>query len=210
MRTTLAAAVVVTAGVLGVATPAKAQEFASKGTAAFGADRLFGLTLHHESDEVGNNQFVTQDSTDFGLAWRPTFDIYEVPRFSFDYFLMHGLELGGSLAFASYGGDRADNAAFLLAPRVGYCWMFTDSVGFWLRGGITYHNRDGHGREGEWGLAFSAQGMFVFSPVDHFAFELGPTFDITMVGKRTRDNGPDLNRHYRDIGIFNFGLMGWL
>jgi hypothetical protein len=205
MHKTLAA-VVVAAGVLGAA-PARAQErFASQGTAAFGADRLFGLSLHHE--HTGGDRAT--DTTDFGLFWRPPMDLYEIPRLSFDYFPIHGLSIGGSVAFATYSGDsRRDNSAFLLAPRVGYCWMFSRAVGFWIRGGVTYDNMDAPGPGGEWGLAFSAQGMFVISPVNHFAFLLGPTLDITMVGKRTGGRG-DVDQNYRNIGLLNFGLMGWL
>ncbi len=208
----LLAAVVVAAGLLG-ATPAKAQErFASKGTAAFGADRLFGFNLHHESVDVGNGRSGTVDTTDFGLVWRPPTDVYEIPRFSFDYFVIHGLEIGGSIAFATYGGDnngRRYDSAFLLAPRVGYCWMFSNVVGFWLRGGVTYHNINNGGGDGQWGFALTAEGMFVISPVNHFAFEIGPTFDITLVGKDTFRGG-DRSHTYRNIGILNAGLMGWL
>lgn len=206
----LLAAVVVAVGLLG-ATQAKAQErFASKGTAAFSADRLFGFSLHHEYTQGEG----TANTTDLGLVWRaPATDPYEVPRLSFDYFVIHGLEIGGSIAYSNIGGDTGpySHDAFLFAPRVGYCWMFSRVVGFWLRGGVTYDNIGYRGGAGEWGLAFSAQGMFVISPVNHFAFELGPTLDITMVGKAyDGGRGPSVDRNYRNIGILNFGLMGWL
>jgi len=195
------------AGELGT-TPAQAQEFASKGTAAFSADRLFGVNLHHAHTEGDGST----DTTDVGIVWRgePT-DPYEIPRLSFDYFPIHGLNIGGSLAFSTIGGDNGGyyNSAFLLAPRVGYCWMFSRAVGFWIRGGVTYDNIDYPGPGGEWGFAFTAEGQFVISPVNHFAFTLGPTFDVTMVGKR-HGGRVDLNRTYRNIGILNFGLMGWL
>lgn len=209
MRGTLAAAAVVAAGVF-MSAPVMAQQFGSKGTAAFSADRLFGLSLHHESQEVGRGVSVSADTTDFGIVWRPAQDPYEVPRLSFDYFVIDGLNIGGSIAFASVGGDRSESD-FLFAPRVGYIWMFSDVVGFWLRGGLTYHNRDIPGPPSEWGLALTAEGMFMISPVDHFGFVVGPTFDITMVGKYHGGPGsPSLDRNYRNFGIFNAGLVGWL
>lgn len=207
MQKTLAA-IVVAVGLLG-ATSAKAQEqFATKGTAAFSADRLFGVGLHHGYTQGDG----TTDSTDVGFVWRAPADIYEIPRLSFDYFVIDGLNIGGSIAYASNSGDHGlyGNGAFLLAPRVGYCWMFSRAVGFWLRGGITYDNINYGGGAGEWGLALSAQGMFVISPVDHFAFEVGPTMDITIVGKAYEGRGPDVNRTYRNIGLINAGLIGWL
>ncbi len=207
MRRTLAA-VVVAAGLLG-ATSAKAQErFASKGTAAFSADRLFGLTLHHESTQVGGGVAVTADTTDFGLAWRTPQDHYEIPRLSFDYFVINGLNIGGSIAFANVSGD-AHGSDFLFVPRVGYCWMFNDVVGFWLRGGVSYHNRSYRGSRGEWDLALEAEGMFVITPVNHFGFVVGPTMDISLAGKRNDGDG-NVDHHYRDIGLFNAGLIGWL
>lgn len=191
---------------------AMAQEFGAKGTPAFGADRLFGLNLHHESREDGAGLDHSTDTTDFGIVWRSPVDYAEVPRLAFDYFVIDGLSIGGSIGYASVGGD-ADGSAFLLAPRVGYVWMFNDSIGFWLRGGLTYANQtrgnapnDNH----ENVFALTAEGMFVFAVADHFGFEVGPTLDLTLTGSYHGGNNPDRSVNYRDIGVFNAGLVGWL
>jgi hypothetical protein len=76
----------------------------------------------------------------------------------------------------------------------------------WPRGGFTFHSAD-LGPADESGFALSLECPFTFSPTSHFAFHVGPTFDIDMFGER--DTGPaDVDWKYRAFGL-NAGLLGW-
>ena len=208
-----AAALVLTTGV------AFGQDrFASKGTAAFSADRMFGFGVSHVSidPEAPGAPDVDDDVTHFTFAWRgrgsPT--PFDVPRLGFDYYIIDGLSLGGSIGYASYSSDEdpglfGEYSDFIFAPRIGYTWMFSRVVGFWLRGGLTYHATSVEGDDGdESGLAFTAEPTFVFAVTPHFGFTAGVNADFDLVG--SRDEGDfDSDVHYRSIGI-QLGLLGWL
>ena len=206
------------------AVSAQAEEFGVQGTAAFSADRLFAF---HSTRVVRERPAPQPDDqvtyTGIGFGWRSQFQAspFDVPRLAFDYFVIDGLNIGGSLGYASvdddndqWRGRRDRYSAFLLAPRVGYVWMFSEVAGFWLRGGFTYHSwtRDNpdpaEPDQTISGLALTVEPTFVLSPVEHFAFVLGPTLDWDVSGEH--DPGPaQWDNEYRSIGI-QFGLMGWL
>jgi hypothetical protein len=196
---------------------ALAQErFATKGTVAFSADRFFGFGVSHESvDQEGPGGDFENDSTHFTFGWRGTIHPtpFDVPRFAFDYYVTDGLSIGGSIGYANYGGGDDDDqfneySDFILAPRVGYTWMFSRTVGFWLRGGFTYHSRDWEGVADESGLALTVEPTFVFVPVEHFGFTAGLNGDFDVTGGR--DSGrAEADVHYRSIGI-QLGMVGYL
>lgn len=200
---------------------AHAQDtFGAKGAAAFGADRLFSIHSTHVSSDTDGGS-VSQTFTGIGFAWNgPTQPSpYDVPRLGFDYFLFDHFSLGGSLAYASLSWEEPagngqsvsrSGSAFLLAPRVGYVWMFSGSVGFWLRGGLSYHSYAySNLNADERGLGLSAEGTFVFAPTSHFAFTLGPSLDLDLFGSYDDGDGHSLDRLYRVIGV-QVGLLGWL
>jgi hypothetical protein len=89
--------------------PAFAQAtFGPQGTAAFSADRLFGFYSSSEQIEVDGVGESETDYTTFGFAWQgpvhPT--PHTVPRLAFDYFVIDGLSIGGSIAYWSYERAR--------------------------------------------------------------------------------------------------------
>ncbi|MCA9593664.1 MAG: hypothetical protein KC776_10150 [Myxococcales bacterium] len=175
-----------------------------KGDAALSADRMMGFTWSRAHREFGG-QSETVNVTGATFMWRgraqPT--PFEAPRLSFDYFVIDSLNIGGTVGYASYGDD-ADSEHFLLAPRVGYMFGISQAWGFWLRGGLTYHSVNGPGNNGdEDGMALTAEGMFTVTPVDHFGFTFGPTFDMDITG-----SAGDADQTYRSFGI-NAGLVGW-
>jgi hypothetical protein len=215
MRKTVAA--MIGATVMFGAGPALAQQvFGPQGTAAFSADRLFGFyAVSEEVEFPGGDQ--EWDTTTFGFAWQGPahFSPYTVPRLGFDYFVINSLSIGGSIAYANYDrdppGDGPDQefSAFIFAPRVGYVWMFSDVIGFWLRGGLTYHSYSFDDEGDENAFAFTADPMFVITPTPHFGFIVGPVMDFSITGER--DYGPlgDLDLRYTTFGI-SAGLIGWL
>ncbi|MEZ4224061.1 MAG: hypothetical protein R3B13_24140 [Polyangiaceae bacterium] len=192
------------------ATPASAQEFGEQGTPALFAERLFGFYISKKEVDLPNGNEAQFDYSGFGIGFRSPvyYTPYELPRIGFDYFVIDSLSIGGALGYAQSqeDGDPDDEVSlFLIAPRVGYVWMFSDVVGFWLRGGFTYHSINvdpGNGEEDA--LALTGEGMFVISPTPHFGFIVGPTFDISITGE---DNNRD--QRYRSFGIFNAGVGGW-
>jgi hypothetical protein len=214
MRKTVAA-MIGAAAMFGAGHALAQQTFGPQGTAAFSGDRLFGFYSGSVEDELPGGDFETEYTT-FGFAWQGPIhpSPFTVPRLGFDYFVIDSLSIGGSIAYADYsidpdGPPEAEGSAFIFAPRVGYVWMFSDVIGFWLRGGFTYHSYDDDGVFGldEHGFAFTADPMFVITPTAHFGFVLGPVIDFTISGERETGAG-DVDRNYANFGIA-MGPMGW-
>jgi hypothetical protein len=208
--------------VLGAA-PALAQEtFGKQGHLAIGADRLFGIHFTHlEVENPGPGDDFEYDQTGFGLGWRGrgARSPFDQARLAIDYFVIDSLSIGGSIAYASYNDDddddddEDDHSDFLFSPRVGYVIMFTDLFGFWPRGGFTYHSRsqddDAFVEDDENGFAFTAEAMFVWTPVDHLGFSFGPTLDWDLTGERETP-GQDVDQNWRSIALLNIGVFGYI
>jgi hypothetical protein len=218
MRKTVAA--MIGAAVALGAGPALAQAtFGPQGTAAFSGDRLFGFySVNVEVEPPAPSPSFEYEYTTFGIAWQgPNHrSPYTVPRLSFDYFVIDSLSIGGSIAYASFDEDEPgnddddDSSAFLFAPRVGYVWMFSDVIGFWLRGGFTYHSYDDEGVIGDFeehAFALTVDPVFVITPVTHFGFVVGPLLDVSITGER-ESGGVDADISYTNFGIAA-GVIGW-
>ncbi len=195
----------------GLLTPAfaAAQELGAKGDAVFSVDRLMGITGTHVAGELGPREY-TDDFTSLSLGWRasPDRSPFDVARFAFDYLVIDHLSIGGSLGYASVDADQQDYSTFLLAPRVGYAYAFGKVVGIWPRAGFTYHTTNIDNGLDEKGFALSLECPFTFSPASHFAFHVGPTFDVDMFGSRDPSPIDKGDRTYRTFGV-NGGLLGW-
>jgi hypothetical protein len=152
-------------------------------------------------------------------------------RLSIHYFILQSLSLGGTLGFESGSGSNTyqDNpgtwtadvpteSRLVIAPRVGYALMFTDKVGIWFRGGIGYERMKR--RLGEAGENYardslavaSADVFFIWSPVSHLGFLIGPTGDLSFVGRHFEhdpQNGDWSNdARLRRIGLTS-GVVGY-
>jgi hypothetical protein len=202
-------AVVVALAVL-VPALASAQELGRQGDAVFSADRLMGVTGTHLEEEFG---LVERDNdwTTISFGWRSSPDAspFDVPRLSFDYLVIDHLSIGGSLGYLSVEADEGgDYSAFLFNPRVGYAYAFGRVVGIWPRAGLTYHTLDVDDGIEQSGLALTLECPFTFSPARHFAFHVGPTFDVDMFGERDPNPVDEGDHKYRTFGL-NAGLLGW-
>ena len=109
-------------------------------------------------------------------------------RFGFDVFL-HRLSLG--LA----GGVTSEDVA-IIAPRVGYLFGLTPTLGLWLRGGAFYASA------GPDYLGIYAEALLSWFPYNTLAITLGPTLDL---GFAQDDDDPD----YVSIGIPEVGLTAF-
>jgi hypothetical protein len=189
---------------------ASAQELGAKGDAVFSVDRLMGVTGTHVAGERGPLEYHN-DYTSISFGWRASPDLspFDVPRFAFDYLFIDHLSIGGSLGYASVDADQgADYSTFVISPRVGYAYAFGKVVGIWPRAGFTYHSTNIDDDFDEKGFALSLECPFTFSPATHFAFHIGPTFDIDMFGSRDPSPIDKGDRTYRTFGL-NAGLLGW-
>ena len=220
---------------------------ASAGNLIVSAERLFGFSVAQDKTEqtVGNTTVTQTDSqTGYGLLWNPgaISNPYLVPRVGIDYTVIDGLTVGGSLGFytqssstkSESGGQTTDRdgpslTALMFAPRVGYILQFGDSMGLWLRGGVTYYNvsseRESPAPGGTGtvktenstsGLALSLDPAFVITPVKHFGFFAGAMLDFGLSGtaKSEQSSGgttqsQEIDQKFNNFGI-NFGLLGYL
>jgi hypothetical protein len=159
------------------------------------AERLFGLTAMHSSQDVPGGE-VNVNQTHFGLALAPTLgnpNVYALPRLAFDLVPIDGLTLGGSLGF-SVGdlGGSTTLTTVVVAPRAGFVLGLTKVVGAWLRGGFTYFNAttsdDADTRSTTlWGLSLNIEPTLMISPFEHVSFTAGLVLDVPMAGKQSTE-----------------------
>lgn len=229
-----------------IAPTALAQEPAvgQAGTFAISAERLMGYSWTKTKSEgnfdPGDNDVEIEGSrTQFDLLARGSVDSpFVAPRLAFDYFVINGLSVGGSIAYYTYeeddptqttNGNSVDldeesGHGFLFAPRVGYLYMFSPVLGIWPRAGITYASgttevNDRNPGPGNADTEFNAsvldlslEGMLVITPVPHGGFTVGPTVDIPLAGSgevTIGDNSNDLDKvRITSIGI-QAGVLVW-
>lgn len=223
-----------------VASTAHAAPFASNGTLAIGAERLFGVeyTSLTVSQPGGES---TQSATSISLLGR--ISVFEaplnvnsaIPRLSADYFLGPGISLGGSLMYQhlSFGTDNDDDDndngmnLILLAPRVGYGARLSDQFAIWPRLGLSYlhawrsstgRTMDANGnlvqveRSATSNQTFlSLDAMFVYTPVEHVGFSFGPAFDYLLGRSETTNGNDDTLPDNSMYGLgIHAGLLVWL
>ncbi|HOT13029.1 MAG TPA: hypothetical protein PK710_24820 [Polyangiaceae bacterium] len=207
-------------------TPALAQQFAEKGAMALSADHLFGVTSYKITldPDIPYTDDIDVKGTVFSLLWGAQAGASPVvpaiyPRTSFDYFVIDGLSLGGSVGFSTAsvkvksGGSsmEGDHTAVTFAPRVGYAFGLSDTIWFWLRGGPTYVSIEADPEYSDVSeasaLQFKAEGMFVFGISGGFGLEVGPALGLPLTGEF------DAGRVDGDLSALHFGvyagMVGW-
>jgi hypothetical protein len=110
-------------------------------------------------------------------------------RFGVDVFI-HRFSVG--LA----GGVTSDDVG-IIAPRVGYLFGLTPTIGLWLRGGAFFA---GVGDAKYFG--FTGEALFGWFPYSRIALHLGPTIDVAFANQGHAD--------YISLGIPQFGMTVWL
>lgn len=100
------------------------------------------------------------------------------------------------LSIGLAGGVTSDDVG-IVAPRVGYLFGLTPTIGLWLRGGAFYAATPGPNYAGIY-----AEALFQWFPYSRIAFHLGPTLDIAFAD--------DPNPNYVAIGLPELGMTAWL
>jgi len=225
---------------------AQAGGFGNRGKFVVSAERLTGLFITSGSSEL-DGDFVTfpvnvpfsyesdDSSTTFailgnGLEAEPA----AIPRLGFDYFVIDALSVGGSITYASKSDDsdiqtqvamagvnssneETSSSLFSVSPRAGYAMMFSNLLGFWGRGGLTYTSvsseTDVTDEDGISSADFDASlltlavdAQLVIAPLPNFAIGVGPALDIPLTGS-AEINDTDANTQIDgDISILTFGI----
>jgi len=168
-----------------------------------------------------------------------------VPRVGFDYFFMQSMSLGLSLTYVSrnatdeISGTRmmgmtiqpyrdeieTTETLFVVAPRFGYALGFTNLLGLWAHGALTYTRfgvdrrvtniapgaglaEDSETSVGAFGLAVDAQ--LVIAPIEHVAFGVGPLFEIAPIGDFDSTDPQDTYSVDGEASILSLGIAAGL
>jgi len=156
----------------------------------------------------------------------------DIPRLGLDFFVIDGLSLGGTLGIdhTALGSPTASGpgvnvtpqnaggsiTTWLFSPRVGYVFMFNDSIGIWPRGGLAYYHTSvspdqGYGSSLHF-FSLDLEAPFIFALTNGFAITAGPLFEISLDGSTSSDN-PNVSAStglsYTTFGI-SVGLLGWI
>ena len=195
---------VVVSGWVSTAAAQGFPDFGHAGTVAVGAERLMGLSFASVDVEGGGDS----DFTGVYLLGNPAHSSpYDVPKFTFDYFVTDRFSNGTGLVFASLSPDEGDNVTyFAINPRIGGGFPIADKVGIWARGGITYYT-SGDDDIDISGLGLNLDAMFVLGVTDSFAFTIGPVADIGLTGSAESDLGGEVDFKYTNFGA-NAGVVG--
>ena len=200
----------------GAATRAEAQQLGSQGDAIFAAERIFGIRGERQTiDNPAPQEDSEVDATTISLGFAQQLTPYNMPRIGFDYMAFDfPLSLGGALAYSNIDaenedGDDAGVTDFLVAPRVGYLFMFNNVIGIWPRGGLAYHSRSIDDAYDASAFALNLECMFPIVIAPHFGVLVGFTFDQSLSGNLDPEDGPDRDIMWRSIGL-QAGLFGWL
>ncbi len=181
-----------------------------RGTFVLSAEHLTGV-IH---DDLKSNG-ATLGITTIALFGYQATTVFDMPRIAFDGFVIDGLSIGGSLAVyqASFGLSGQNSQSYtdvLIAPRVGYAYLFSRSVGIWPRAGFSYWHRGfSDAAASTHAFAFDADCPLVFFPAPHFAITVGPILDVSFGGSVTTDTvnlAPVGVAANQDISLLQFGL----
>jgi hypothetical protein len=202
-----------------------AEDFATQGQVAVSAERLAGLVWSRQTTEVGESERTNKATSITLLSNRVTglLSPYAQPRVGIDYFAIDGLSVGGAISYFTVstsseedGEDDDDGATlsgFSLSPRVGYAFMFNETVGLWPRGGITYATTstsidDSDSETSANHLALSIEAPLVITPVEHVAFTIAPSLDLGLSGSEERPRGDETEE--QDVTATDFGVQAGL
>jgi hypothetical protein len=198
--------------------PARAvADAVDKGTFALGAERLTGM--FHSEEKTGNG--ASQGTTSIALlgntGYSPVAQAWQFPRVGLDGFIIDGLSLGGSFVVMHRSPETTSTTDLLVAPRIGFAYMFSRVVGIWPRFSLAYWHQwenpdQGPGEIRHHAFAFGIDVPLIIAPVKNFAITVGPLLDVSFGGQRTEDNGTadvSVDTSFTQFGL-SAGIVGFL
>ena len=209
---------------------ASAQPLGTSGQVVLGVDRLFGYSSASTTVKDDSGSEVTTTLSGFSLLGNYPLAMYSLPRLSVDFLPTNGLTIGGSVMYAyvsgsieaeGYDEDIASQNIFLIGPRVGYAYMFSDNVGIWPRAGVSYVTIWSEDEapdpmtgdtttveDSQSETAINLDVMLVLSPAEHVGLTVGPTVDIGLGGTSKTEIGSSSSEV--DVSTFGFGVQAGL
>lgn len=227
--------------------------FGKSGAIVVSGERLSGLYYNQtktEGDGFEDGDAVTIETDTSattvsflgrGLGAGPA----SLPRVGFDYFFTQSMSLGLSLTYGSRSATDEINGTtvmgmtvvpfaqeidttetlFVIAPRFGYAFAFSDLLGLWARGALTYTrfgverqartlapgtgiSEDSETTVSAFGLAVDAQ--LVIAPIDHVAIGVGPLFEIAPIGDFDTNDTTDPASIDGEASILSLGIAAGL
>ncbi len=188
------------------------------GQFVFGVDRVTGVFAHSQKFEP-EGATITQSTTEIGLFGIAAANAHSTPRLTLDYFIIEGFSVGGSFIYYHRSGetetepDAGDSVTtddpsvqgILFEPRVGYSFVIDETFAVWPRAGITYASEKTEQTEtaippatGDSTttttvntLALTLEVPIVISPIENFAFTVGPFVDFGVSGTRSVELDPE-------------------
>jgi hypothetical protein len=202
-----------------------AEPFAKHGTVAVGTERVFGINYTKSTvKDLGATQEDQGSSTSIAFLGTLPTSIGAIPRLNFDVFLGPGVSVGGGVMYqhirsaSTFGATNTSsdsNAAYILvAPRVGFGIPINAALAVWPRWGISYLHLKSEDPDvdpaigtrtystGMWYTTLDA--LLLISPVQHVAFNVGPTFDVLIHGPSRKRN--DVGVATGDYSSYSLGL----
>jgi hypothetical protein len=209
----LASGFALAAGLLCISGTAHAA-YGDRGNISIGAERLFGFYSNHESVEFpAPLADLSTTSSQIGLFYQQPSSAFAIPRLTFDYFIADHFSLGTALGY--YQTDPDDNVrdkenGFILAPRVGYAFLFSDKFGVHPHGGFTYVYNGVHfendDETSESQLAVSLDGTFFYMPAPNVGFTASLVLDLGLTGTYENAQSQEFTRHEQLVGV-SFGMF---
>lgn len=165
--------------------------------------------------------------------------VHTLPRIAFDFTIVNHLTVGGSIAAVfGLGGSREVDAGngtpvrktdtpsrtvIGFAPRVGYVLPVGRNFAFWPRLGFALYSVSSKSdnvvanavvttTNTDTLFSLDLDPQFVWTPIQHFFFNVGPLLNIPLSGSRSVEveQGPRSDTTKSDLSLFHFGLSAGL
>ena len=175
--------------------PSGIDNIGNAGQFTVAVERITGLYFDRETRKPSGGSSTTQKTTHLALLGNTGGSPSATPRAAFDYFIIDGLSLGGSISYMSNApSGGGSQKLFMLSPRVGYAYAFDDTFSIWPRLAFTYaHLSQAQSVPTTSGGTASAtastnltqlnlEAMLGISPFKHVAFLVGPYLDLGLGG----------------------------
>jgi len=193
-------------GSISASASADEASFGARGPNVIVVDHLIGATRRTAAEVDSNDGFnTTEVGTSFGL-----YSVFATSapnmRLGYHRFLSESVSLGAGFQWASNTGLGSSYTILGLHPRIGVAIPLSSSSAFWLRagGGYTHWDHERDTTEVDWSVGGEA--FYVYTPVPHFGWTLGPMVDATLSATFKSRSGGETKLRRRTFGV-TFGLL---